>query len=116
MSGVNENSKKIFIENVGYAHNQRYAIAEAGNTEYLERRLIIMGSLSQPNDKFMMFEQVRFETKFFEDSKGINRAIPRLRGRIGANHFLAQHKEHPWFIAPNISYYVELMLKFAPAA
>jgi len=95
----------------GYARNQKYAIEEAGNPEILERRLILMGTYMQNMPKGSLFEQVRFETKFFEDSKGIKRTIPRLRARFGVNHFLAQ-RENPIFKSHNISYYTEIMFKF----
>ena len=96
---------------VGYARNQKYAVEEAGNPEILERRLILMGTYSQTMPKGSLFEQVRFETKFFEDQNGIKRTIPRLRGRFGVNHFLRQ-KENPIFKSSNISYYTEVMFKF----
>lgn len=99
---------------LGYAHNKKYEIKEAGNYETLEQRLIIMGSLAQVMPKGSMFEQVRFETKFFDDKNGVHRTIPRIRGRFGVNHFLKQGGKKPIFKAPNISYYTELMLKFAP--
>lgn len=63
--------------------------------------------------KGSIFEQVRFETKFYEDQNGIQRTIPRLRGRFGVNHYLRQG-EHPIFKASNTSYYTEVMFKFAP--
>ncbi|WP_289662168.1 DUF2490 domain-containing protein [Flavobacterium panacagri] len=98
---------------LGYAHNQKYAVEEAGNYKTLENRLIIMGTLSQNMPKGSIFEQVRFETKFFDDRNGNHQTIPRLRARFGVNHFLRQNKEKPIFLAPNIGYYTELMLKFA---
>ncbi|PZF74874.1 DUF2490 domain-containing protein [Taibaiella soli] len=97
---------------LGYAHNKKYEIAEAGNYETLEQRLIIMGTLTQPLPKGSLFEQVRFETKFFDDRNGEPQTVPRLRARFGVNHFLAQHSKKPWFQSANISYYAELMLKF----
>lgn len=97
---------------LGYAHNKKYAIKEAGNYETLERRIIVMGTLSQNLPKGSMFEQVRFETKFFDDASGTPRTIPRLRGRFGVNHYLNQHRSKPALLSPNISYYAELMLKF----
>lgn len=99
---------------LGYAHNQKYEVEEAGNYETLEQRLILMGTFSQNMPKGTIFEQVRFETKFFDDRNGVHRVIPRLRARFGVNHFLRQTKEKPLFVAPNIGYYAELMLKFAP--
>lgn len=102
---------KLFL---GYAHNQKYEIKEAGNPETLEHRFIAMGTLAQKMPKGSIFEQVRFETKFFDDRNGIHRTVPRLRGRFGVNHSLRQQKIKPLFKAPNISYYTELMLKFAP--
>ncbi len=96
---------------VGYARNKKYAIEEAGNPEILERRLILMGTYMQNMPKGSLFEQVRFETKFFEDQNGIQRTIPRLRGRFGVNHYLRQ-KEDPIFKSSNISYYTEIMFKF----
>ena len=99
---------------LGYSRNKKYEIEEAGNYETLERRLIVMGTFSQNLPKGNMFQQVRFETKFFDDRDGIHRTVPRLRARFGVNHFLKQESSHPLFIAPNISYYGELMLKFAP--
>lgn len=98
---------------LGYAHNQKYAVEEAGNYETLENRLIVMGTFSQDMPKGSIFEQVRFETKFFDDRNGVPQTIPRLRARFGVNHFLRQTKEKPIFLAPNIGYYTELMLKFA---
>lgn len=98
---------------LGYAHNQKYAIEEAGNYKTLENRLIVMGTFSQDMPKGNIFEQVRFETKFFDDRTGTHQTIPRLRARFGVNHFLRQTKEKPIFLAPNIGYYTELMLKFA---
>jgi len=98
---------------LGYAHNQKYAVAEMGNYETLENRLIIMGSFSQNMPRGNIFEQVRFETKFFDDRNGVHQTIPRIRMRFGVNHFLAQSKSKPLFLAPNIGYYAELMLKFA---
>ncbi len=100
---------------LGYSRNQKYAIAEAGNPEILERRLIVMGTFAQALPKGSMYQQVRFETKFFDDQNGIHRTIPRIRARFGVNHFLNQRKAKPLFKSPNISYYTELMLKFAPS-
>lgn len=97
---------------LGYAHNQKYEIKEAGNYETLEQRLIVMGSFSQNLPRGSMFEQARFETKFFEDRNGVEQTVPRVRVRYGVNHFLNQHRSNPLFTAPNISYYTELMLKF----
>ncbi|MDH7461899.1 DUF2490 domain-containing protein [Chitinophagaceae bacterium 26-R-25] len=98
---------------LGYAHNKKYEIKEAGNYETLEQRLIVMGTYSQNMPKGSIFEQVRFETKFFDDRNGVHQTVPRLRARFGVNHFLRQSSEKPLFQAPNISYYTELMLKFA---
>ncbi|MEN2487093.1 DUF2490 domain-containing protein [Flavobacterium sp. B11] len=98
---------------LGYAHNQKYAIEEAGNYKTLENRLIVMGTYTQEMPKGSLFEQVRFETKFFDDRNGNHQTIPRLRARFGVNHYLRQSKEKPIFLAPNIGYYTELMLKFA---
>lgn len=99
---------------LGYAHNHKYEIKEAGFPDILERRLIVMGTLTQNLPKGSLFEQVRFETKFFDDKNGVHRAIPRIRARFGVNHFLNQKRTNPWFKSSNISYYTELMLKFAP--
>jgi hypothetical protein len=99
---------------LGYTHNHKYEIEEAGNYETIEQRLTLMGTFSQNLPKGSLFEQVRFETKFFDDKNGIHRTVPRIRGRFGVNHFLNQHKDHPIFLSPNISYFSELMLKFAP--
>lgn len=98
---------------LGYARNKKYEIKEAGNPEILERRLIVMGTYSQEMPKGSIFEQVRFETKFFDDKNGVDQTIPRLRARFGVNHYLNQHRENAFFKSPNISYYAELMLKFA---
>lgn len=98
---------------LGYAHNQKYAVEEMGNYKTLENRLIIMGTYTQEMPKGSLFEQVRFETKFFDDRNGVPQTIPRLRARFGVNHFLRQTKEKPLFLAPNLGYYTELMLKFA---
>ncbi|MBV4357271.1 DUF2490 domain-containing protein [Pinibacter aurantiacus] len=98
---------------LGYAHNKKYEIKEAGNYETLEQRLIVMGTYSQNMPKGSIFEQVRFETKFFDDRNGVHQTVPRLRARFGVNHFLHQSSQKPVFQAPNISYYTELMLKFA---
>ncbi|KRB59180.1 DUF2490 domain-containing protein [Flavobacterium sp. Root186] len=98
---------------LGYAHNQKFAVEEMGNYETLEQRLIIMGTFSQDMPKGNIFEQVRFETKFFDDRNGIQQTIPRIRMRFGVNHFLTQRSNKPLFLAPNIGYYTELMLKFA---
>ncbi|HEY4286637.1 MAG TPA: DUF2490 domain-containing protein [Puia sp.] len=97
---------------LGYAHNKKYEIAEAGNYETLEQRLILMTTFSQKLPKGSMFEQVRFETKFFDDKSGTHQTVPRLRARFGVNHFLNQNSKKPIFSSPNISYYAELMLKF----
>lgn len=96
---------------VGYARNKKYEIEEAGNPEILERRLILMGTYMQKMPRGSLFEQVRFETKFFDDKNGIARTVPRLRGRFGVNHYLTQ-KENPIFKSHNISYYTEIMFKF----
>ncbi|KAF2328758.1 DUF2490 domain-containing protein [Flavobacterium ginsenosidimutans] len=98
---------------LGYAHNQKYAVEEAGNYKTLENRLIVMGTYTQEMPKGSIFEQVRFETKFFDDRNGNHQTIPRIRARFGVNHYLRQSKEKPIFLAPNIGYYTELMLKFA---
>ncbi len=98
---------------LGYAHNQKYAIEEAGNYKTLENRIIVMGTYTQEMPKGSLFEQVRFETKFFDDRNGNHQTIPRIRARFGVNHYLRQSKEKPIFLAPNIGYYTELMLKFA---
>lgn len=98
---------------LGYAHNQKYAVEEAGNYKTLENRLIIMATFSQDMPKGNIFEQIRFETKFFDDRTGTPQTIPRLRARFGVNHFLRQSSAKPIFLAPNIGYYTELMLKFA---
>ena len=98
---------------LGYAHNQKYAIEEAGNYKTLENRLIVMGTYTQKMPKGSLFEQVRFETKFFDDRNGNHQTVPRIRARFGVNHYLRQSKEKPIFLAPNIGYYTELMLKFA---
>ncbi|UWY28081.1 DUF2490 domain-containing protein [Flavobacterium sp. TR2] len=98
---------------LGYAHNQKYAIEEAGNYKTLENRLIVMGTYTQEMPKGSLFEQLRFETKFFDDRNGNHQTIPRIRARFGVNHYLRQSKEKPIFLAPNIGYYTELMLKFA---
>lgn len=96
---------------VSFARNKKYEIEEAGNPEILEKRLIIMGTYMQTMPRGSLFEQVRFETKFFDDKDGIARTIPRLRGRFGVNHFLPQ-KENPIFKTHNLSYYTEIMFKF----
>ncbi|MTH16620.1 DUF2490 domain-containing protein [Flavobacterium sp. LC2016-01] len=98
---------------LGYAHNQKYALEEMGNYETLENRLIVMGTYTQEMPKGSLFEQVRFETKFFDDRTGQQQVVPRIRARFGVNHYLRQSKEKPIFLAPNIGYYTELMLKFA---
>lgn len=98
---------------LGYAHNQKYEIEEAGNYKTLENRLIVMGTFSQNMPKGNIFEQLRFETKFFDDRNGVPQTIPRLRARFGVNHYLRQSAAKPIFLAPNIGYYTELMLKFA---
>ncbi|RPD41674.1 DUF2490 domain-containing protein [Chitinophaga barathri] len=98
---------------LGYAHNKKYEIKEAGNYETLERRLIVMGSFAQKMPKGSLFQQIRFETKFFDDREGIDRVIPRVRARVGFNHFLRQDNPKAWLKTPNVSYYMELMLKFA---
>ncbi len=95
----------------GYARNKKYAIKEAGNPEILEHRIILMGTYSQKLPKGSMFEQVRFETKFFEDQNGVHQTIPRLRARFGVNHFLRQGARSA-IQQHNVSYYIELMLKF----
>ncbi|MGX5816576.1 DUF2490 domain-containing protein [Chitinophaga lutea] len=97
---------------LGYAHNKKYEIKSAGNYETVEQRLIVMGSLAQALPKGSLFEQVRFETKFFKDRNGVPQTVPRIRARVGVNHFLRQHKEHTIFKSPNLSYYTEIMLKF----
>ena len=99
---------------LGYSHNQKYEIKEAGNYETLEQRIILMSTFSQNLRRGSMFEQARFETKFFDDKNGIHRTVPRVRARFGVNHFLNQHRAHPVFLSPNLSYFSELMLKFAP--
>lgn len=96
---------------VGYARNKKYEIEEAGNPEILERRLIIMGTYMQTMRRGSIFQQFRFETKFFDDKDGIARTIPRLRGRVGVNHFLPQG-DNPIFRSHNLSYYTEIMFKF----
>jgi hypothetical protein len=96
---------------VSYARNRKYEIEEAGNPEILEKRIIVMGTYMQTMPRGSLFEQVRFETKFFDDKDGIARTIPRLRGRFGVNHFLP-HKENPIFKTHNLSYYTEIMFKF----
>lgn len=96
---------------VSFARNKKYEIEEAGNPEILEKRLIIMGTYMQTMPRGSLFEQVRFETKFFDDKDGIARTIPRLRGRFGVNHFLP-HRENPIFKTHNLSYYTEIMFKF----
>jgi hypothetical protein len=98
---------------LGYARNKKYAIQEAGTPEILERRLILMGTYMQTLPKGSIFEQVRFETKFFDDQNGVHRVIPRLRARVGVNHFLRE-KPHARLKSQNISYYTEIMFKFAP--
>jgi hypothetical protein len=98
---------------VGYARNKKYEIVESGNPEILESRLILIGTYMQKMPKGSIFEQVRFETKFFDDKNGIKRTIPRIRGRFGVNHYLNQG-ENPIFQSHNISYYTEVMFKFAP--
>jgi hypothetical protein len=97
---------------LGYLRNKKYAIEETHNTEMLEHRLVVMGILTQPITKGSVFEQLRFETKFFEDQNGIQQTVPRIRTRVGVNHFLNQPKERPWFQTPNLSYYMELILRF----
>jgi len=99
---------------LGYSHNKKYEVKPAGNYETLEQRLIVMGSFAQNLPKGSMFEQARFETKFFDDKNGVHRTVPRVRARFGVNHFLRQGANHPWFLSPNISYFSEIMLKFAP--
>lgn len=96
---------------VSFARNKKYEIEEAGNPEILEKRLIIMGTYMQTMPRGSLFEQVRFETKFFDDKDGIARTIPRLRGRFGVNHYLPQ-RENPIFKNHNLSYYTEIMFKF----
>jgi hypothetical protein len=98
---------------LGYAHNQKYAVEEMGNYETLENRLIVMSTFSQDMPRGNIFEQIRFETKFFDDRNGVHQTIPRIRMRFGVNHFMPQSKSKPVFLAPNIGYYAELMLKFA---
>jgi hypothetical protein len=101
---------------VGYTQMKKYAIPEMGNYETTERRLTVMGTFAQKLPKGSMFQQVRYEQKWFDDKTGKLVTYPRLRVRFGVNHFLHQQAEHPAFVAPNISYYFELMLKFAPAS
>ncbi|SHM81094.1 Protein of unknown function [Chitinophaga jiangningensis] len=97
----------------GYETNHKYEVKEAGNYETLEQRVIFMGSIAQKLPKGTMFQQLRFETKFFDDRNGVHQTVPRLRARFGVNHFLRQERPHPIFQDANISYYAELMLKFA---
>src|SRR6185436_21127509 len=40
---------------LGYAHNQKYALAEMGNYETLENRLIVMGTYTQEMPKGSLF-------------------------------------------------------------
>ena len=101
---------------LGYTQMRKYAIPEMGNYETTERRLTVMGTFAQKMPKGSLFQQVRYEQKWFDDKTGRLVTYPRLRLRFGVNHFLAQHSAHPTFVAPNISYYFELMLKFAPAS
>ena len=98
---------------LGYNHNQKYEIVPTGNYKTLEQRITVMATISQTLPKGSMFEQLRFETKFFDDKNGDHQTVPRIRGRFGVNHFLRQDRPHPWFQSANISYYAELMLKFA---
>lgn len=97
---------------IGYARNKKYEVKEAGNYETVEQRFIFMGTYAQHLPKGTMFEQVRFETKFFDDKNGEPQTIPRLRARFGVNHFLRQSAVKPLLLAPNISYYAEIMFKF----
>ena len=99
---------------LGYTDMQKYAIPEQGNYATRERRLTVMGTFAQKLPKGSLFQQVRYEQKWFDDKTGKLVTYPRLRVRFGVNHFLAQHATRPVFTAPNISYYAELMLKFAP--
>jgi hypothetical protein len=64
---------------LAYTRNHKYEIEEAGNYETLEQRITLMGTFSQNLPKGSMFEQARFETKFFDDKNGIPRTIPRIR-------------------------------------
>jgi hypothetical protein len=98
---------------LGYAYNHKYDIKEAGFPDVKEQRIILMGSFSQGLATGSFFEQVRFETKFFKDRNDTQRTIPRLRGRIGFNHFIRRNSENTLFATPSISYYTEVMFKFA---
>ncbi|MDR6760285.1 hypothetical protein J2Y38_000464 [Flavobacterium sp. 2755] len=49
---------------LGYAHNQKYAVEEAGNYETLENRLIVMGTFSQDMPKGSIFEQCVLKPNF----------------------------------------------------
>lgn len=99
---------------IGYSGIQKYAIKETNTPESKEQRLTIMGTYAQKLPKGTMFEQLRYEQQFLYDSKGIHRSIPYVRGRFGLNHYLRQGSARPFFLAPNISYYTELSLRFAP--
>ena len=99
----------------GYSDVKKYEITEAGNPEVHEQRLTLMGTFAQALPKGSMFEQVRFEERFI-NQEGVHHNYPRIRVRWGVNHYLHQGSAHPWFKAPNISYYAELFLKFAPAS
>lgn len=98
---------------VGYSHIKKYEILEAGNPESVESRLTIMGTYAQSFAKGNMFEQIRIEERFIDQGR-VHHNYPRIRARWGVNHYLHQGNNHGWFIAPNISYYAELFLKFAP--
>jgi hypothetical protein len=72
-----------------------------------------MSTFSQKIPKGTFYEQIRFETKFFDDRNGNHQTIPRIRARFGVNHFLTQKSDKPLFLSSAIGYYTELMLKFA---
>src|SRR5215467_1925188 len=99
---------------LGYTDMKKYEIKSAGNYATHEQRITVMGTFAQKLPKGSMFEQLRVEEKWFDDKNGNPQAYPRLRMRFGVNHFLSQHAAKPLFRAPNLSYYFELMIKFAP--
>lgn len=98
---------------VGYSNIKKYEILEAGNPETHEQRLTLMGTFTQSLPKGSLFEQIRLEERFI-DQDGVHHNYPRVRARWGVNHYLHQAGSHTFFSAPNISYYAELFLKFAP--
>ncbi len=94
-----------------YSNKEKFEVPEVASSRKNESRFTLLGAFTQPFKQLSVFEQLRIETRFFEDGKGVSRSFPRVRLRLGsARQFNAGSLLH----SQAITYYSEVSIKFPP--